>query len=899
MSSTVKSKSMEIMSYQWFGDAEAYKRKKKGKNVLQLLPAEKHPLHSQLHTINVKQKLKPDPLDGLDPLSLNELDPLTRMAVGCDYNPEFAVKSDNFEPWNSKKVAILNKFTTQEKLSITTSYFAADHEVRGVSEKVLHRLEQLDLDCGSKQYFGGLTQEEYINKINQLDQQLSQAWNADLRVNALKISIQCCKLLGDSSVVSFYPSKFVIITDILDKFGEMVYHRLKGKQNDMHSAEVAKETCKNWFFKVGSIRELLPRICLELAILKSYAFIQPQPEYGRILSRLLNSMWGIGDPVVAIYMRCYLCRKAMELVPNNRELYMQSFQDLLLLHDQAFDNFRHNPQFVEAKVAMETYMSILSPAVDWILQCLVHRGEHLIYVIQLVSNLPPFWKSLLISSVLSTFPPTFIGEECLHILEMILTLENNLGAILRNLGLCLILIDPAHQQAKEIWNLVWPSVRSVQDRNQYLSCCQVWVEFAVKHFGSDTISSVLEDVMEHVRYRDADQLHGQLASIIEKLLTYSNDITQLLHMDKFIKMVTMLNVDTVKNVISTFNAKHPEPAGNNIVVNTLLHLATIVHDSVDALTPVDEVKQIGNLINGYILRVNFGRDFEKQLQFYDEARGAFSNIDAILVQLVQCVCSLGMKVRRLVDGHHTKRTRAFLSACVAYSFITIPSLENSFTQLQLYLLSSQVAYSNQCVSQGESCLKAIVTVLHESSVADFDCGETILLEYMSNLLSTFLAVPDHPKESMLYLLKALINIEWIFPSVYVQALSLVGAYSQEKYAYHFSGVDANDGLYGGEEKFVNELDATGTSVLNEILNIVKTYGEQNQIKKQAKLSLDLFNEILIWGDVDQMWNLAVNLWNFSRKNVDHKLAVRTLETIRRKAFYRKEFQYLASKITMD
>ncbi len=38
-------------------------------------------------------------------------------------------------------------------------------EVRGVSEKVLHRLEQLDLDTGSRQFFGGLTQEEYTMKV--------------------------------------------------------------------------------------------------------------------------------------------------------------------------------------------------------------------------------------------------------------------------------------------------------------------------------------------------------------------------------------------------------------------------------------------------------------------------------------------------------------------------------------------------------------------------------------------------------------------------------------------------------------------------------------------------------------------------------------------------------------
>ena len=54
-----------------------------------------------------------------------------------------------------------------------------------------------------------------------------------------------------------------------------------------------------------------------------------------------------------------------------------------------------------------------------------------------------------------------------------------------------------------------------------------------------------------------------------------------------------------------------------------------------ALTPVDEVKQIGGLINGFVLRVYYGRDYEKQLQFYDEARGAFTNIDTVLVELIQ------------------------------------------------------------------------------------------------------------------------------------------------------------------------------------------------------------------------------------------------------------------------
>jgi hypothetical protein len=54
-------------------------------------------------------------------------------------------------------------------------------------------------------------------------------FQAEQRVKALKIAIQCAKLLADTKVIQFYPSKFVLISDILDTFGKLVAERIYTK----------------------------------------------------------------------------------------------------------------------------------------------------------------------------------------------------------------------------------------------------------------------------------------------------------------------------------------------------------------------------------------------------------------------------------------------------------------------------------------------------------------------------------------------------------------------------------------------------------------------------------------------------------------------------------------------
>lgn len=111
------------------------------------------------------------------------------------------VKS-SFEPWCFKKSNILAKYTTVEKLSITSSFLTPISNIanenpltskeRGtVSDKIKERLEMLDqFEDENMQEMANLSQQEYIKRIEELNFALLKAWNEDDRVKSLKIVIQ-------------------------------------------------------------------------------------------------------------------------------------------------------------------------------------------------------------------------------------------------------------------------------------------------------------------------------------------------------------------------------------------------------------------------------------------------------------------------------------------------------------------------------------------------------------------------------------------------------------------------------------------------------------------------------------------------------------------------------------
>uniref|UniRef100_A0A8D0FRK7 VPS35 endosomal protein-sorting factor-like n=1 Tax=Strix occidentalis caurina TaxID=311401 RepID=A0A8D0FRK7_STROC len=736
----------------------------------------------------------------------------------------------------------------------------------------LTRLEELDdLEEGSQKELLNLTQQDYMNRIEELNQSLKDAWSSDQKVKALKIVIQVRKLVYERIQSMCVDNR----VSLPDNFSPECIN------------DTAKETCLNWFFKIASIRELIPRFYVEAAILKCNKFLS-KTGISECLPRLTSMIRGIGDPLVAVYARAYLCRVGMEVAPQLKESLNKNFFDFLLTFKQIHGDTVQN-QLVVQCVEIPLYLTLYSPAIDWILQCIAYRAPEVLLTEMMERCRKLGNNALLLNSVMSAFRAEFIAARSMDFIGMIKECDESgfpKHLLFRSLGLNLALADPPENDRLQILNEAWKVITKLKNPQDYINCAEVWVEYTCRHFTKREVNTVLADVIKHMTPdRAFEDAYPQ-----EKFLPF---------LDMFQK--ESVRVEVCKCIMESFIKHQQESTKDPVILNALLHICKTMHDSVNALTLEDEKRMLAALINGFIKMVSFGRDFEQQLSFYVEARSMFCNLEPVLVQLIHSVNQLAMETRKVMKGNHSRKTAAFVRACVAFCFITIPSLSSIFTRLNLYLHSGQVALANQCLSQADAFFKAAVSLVPEvpkmiSVDGKMRPSDAFLLEFLCNFFSTLLVVPDHPEQGVLFLVRGLLNViqdyTWEDNSddkirIYTNVLHLLSAMTQEAYIYHVDKVDSNDTLYGGDSKFLTEINKLCETVIAQILDHLKTLGKEETLKRQSQLALYFFNTILAHGDLrnNKLNQLSVNLWNLAQKHgfADTKTMVKTLEYIKRRS----------------
>lgn len=319
---------------------------------------------------------------------------------------------------------------------------------------------------------------------------------------------------------------------------------------------------------------------------------------------------------------------------------------------------------------------------------------------------------------------------------------------------------------------MWEKVKESKNKIIFIDCCQLIIEILLKFFPEETQDKFLEEVFNIFRFtinktQDLNYYH-RFESFIYSILTKIDNYSNILNADNFLYLIENFNQEIKINLCNAILNKiilSSEKINDPYLSFSLLKIGKNIHDSIDMNTPQSKKQEISQLLISFIKKVDFGIDFENLLNFYTEARGAFSDLDDVietLVEQVQCIC---IDCYKLVKGKHNKKTLRFCKVCIAFCQITIPSLgigsKDIIKQLKYLLSTAEIALINNLISEADSLMKNFITnyskIIEEiKNYPDYNKIKTIINFGLSSV-SFLIIFPSNP-ESPFQLIRGLINL---------------------------------------------------------------------------------------------------------------------------------------------
>lgn len=806
---------------------------------------------------------------------------------------------DIYLNWDDRKKEVLREFTLTGKISVAASFMLdEDDKEENDNQHVEKAKQKLAMLEGAAKGTVEMSQTQYEQRIAKLQKDLQRAWNSNQRVTSLKIAIQCSKLLAEPKVPRFYPSMFVLVAEILDTFGRLVFDRLKtvaeeenlrmGGRGRLHEdfnandvGAEARETCRNWFYKTSCIRELLPRLYVEMSLLECYRFIGEDSvaSYASTLLRLAHSIRGIGNPLVAVYARWYLARQAMRLMRDNgkaRETILSCVSDYLFTFKEISSGTR-TAQMEALGLDMHAYLNLHSPAVGWLMHQAAQKAPKEVF--QGIMQQYRDWcgSAMVLVHIIDAFNPTYWSS----FVQTMLTLCKEAkpagttpADIYRALSHAFVKAPPPQSMRITFLNEAWKAITKVNDPVVYAKNAIALIDLLLTHYTEREVLILLSDLVKRLQIASAaastssstngsggyTHTHAPTAPpaalpYLERLLTSlveaevrrmgvssanGTSFSGIITSEYFGKLLDMFASDAKPALCRRLLAalvSVPGAVTDAIVVNTMFEVARTVHDSLDLLSPPEELSSAANLITAFMGKIDFGRDLERQLEILMDCRQSFTSIDALKGGIINAQLDLAMRALNFVKGRHTAKTSSFVRAIFASAATSIACLDDPFRRMEIAQKAAYVALQNGCISQADLLYRAAIQEIPElpSAVAVNtaltgigDNDGLIIDERLCILLIDFtkgiIPMPGHPDHGPFYLARGLLNAIQKFPwskgSASVQRskavlllLPVLHAYAQDPLPGRIPGVDSNDVLYAGESSYKEELKLIQRNIL--------------------------------------------------------------------------------------
>ena len=272
----------------------------------------------------------------------------------------------------------------------------------------------------------------------------------------------------------------------------------------------AKETCRNWFYKIACIRELLPRLLIEITLLKSYRFIC-DGEIPTILSRLASVARGIGDPLVSLYIRTAITIFANDLMTDKQFLTNVVVDQITVLH--MMQSKAHVERLQNWGLSHSEYVTVMPPGLDWLMKAVARNATKETFQTVLTSYRDSSNDAMVLNSIIEAFDGTYYSHASLGMVTLIKNATPSSSTVVdlfATFGKQLLVYPPPEDQKIPLLNEIWRVVAKCEDISSYILCASVWLEMTYKHYSEREVMILLGDL--------TPRFQGKIPDLSDKIL---------------------------------------------------------------------------------------------------------------------------------------------------------------------------------------------------------------------------------------------------------------------------------------------------------------------------------------------------------------------------------------------
>jgi hypothetical protein len=712
-----------------------------------------------------------------------------------------------------RKLQILHRYTAKEDFPAMSSIITDETELSEADRNRMKLSRLAALSAGESTLHG--TQIELISIIERMDAELKKYWAEGDRVKSLRVAIQAIKLLGHTKVPQCYPSVFVLAATVLDTFGDLVSDRIQesaaqqsplvaqlvAEGKDLHPSIIppqAVEMCNNWFLKILSIRELLPRVYVELSLMRSYKYVAMKfhiESMRAVVERLAMQVRGVADPLVAAYACMYVCFRAKEVLSREDPYWGDAM--VLCCEDTLHLVANLPPVVYETKgLKRSQYVSLFTPALQWLIDTVAKHSrpdvaeQFFDRTLRMMEANPNLCYSSIAAILTSAFRTDLVVDRIHRFTTMVVNAELTMTfdatprlQIIANL--CHALGEtPAPLPYKKsdkmaLINHLWEIVNADRANLEYfLVACRGLLRLLAVHTTNSQVAVLLEAVNQRVSEaidegvttaRSASPMPEGAGGSPTKAAGSSNvDLTTLCH-DFLLSLVHYVPGGAIYSmwpqVIPLLHAVRPTerdevvrqllkstPATSRFSA-TVIDLCRQLHDRLSDDSPAQVYEATSRAICAAIRQCFSADDVEAQLRFLCDCRHGLSQLDMVKVTVVEEAIRL---VRAIVPTSTSKKVRSTAKGCFAFCHVTVPGITNTTRRISVCADAAAVAFHYGFVNQGEALLSFALSGLNDLVALErLPDGTTrnndrAITRLATTLLNIGAAVPPHAKHGPLY-----------------------------------------------------------------------------------------------------------------------------------------------------